>query len=46
MKSAKYERLYEQIKGYVHTTTDVWARLATMEAVLYHKMQSFFWVGG
>ena len=45
MKSAKYERLYEQIKGYVHTTTDVWARLATMEAVLYHKMQSFFWVG-
>lgn len=44
-KSAKYERLYEQIKQYVQTTDDVWARLATMEAVLYHKMQTFFWTG-
>ena len=45
MKSAKYERLYEQIKQYVGTTTDIWARLATIEAVLHHKMQAFFWTG-
>ena len=28
-KLAKYDRLYEQIKGYIHTTEDIWARLAT-----------------
>ncbi|MDR1756737.1 MAG: GAF domain-containing protein [Culturomica sp.] len=44
-KSEKYDRLYEQIAGYVGTTTDIWARLATMEAVLHHKMPSFFWTG-
>jgi len=44
-KLAKYDRLYEQIKGYVQTTDDIWARLATMEAVLHHKMQTFFWTG-
>lgn len=30
-KLAKYDRLYEQIKGYVQTTDDIWARLATYE---------------
>ena len=25
-KLAKYDRLYEQIKGYIHTTEDIWAR--------------------
>jgi len=44
-KLAKYDRLYEQIKTYVRTTEDIWARLATMEAVLHHKMQAFFWTG-
>lgn len=44
-KAAKYERLYEQIKIYVGTSSDIWARLATIEAVLHHKMQSFFWTG-
>ena len=44
-KLAKYDRLYEQIKTYVQTTEDIWARLATMEAVLHHKMQNFFWNG-
>lgn len=44
-KLAKYERLYAQLKAYVVTTPDIWARLATIEAVLHHKMQSFFWTG-
>lgn len=44
-KLEKYDRLYEQIKQYIVTTEDIWARLATMEAVLHHKMQTFFWTG-
>ena len=44
-KLEKYERLYEQISHYVVTTPDRWARLATIEAVLHHKMQLFFWTG-
>lgn len=44
-KLEKYDRLYEQIKQYVGTTEDIWARLATIEAVLHHKMQAFFWTG-
>lgn len=44
-KLEKYNRLYEQIKPYVQSTEDIWARLATMEAVLHHKMQLFFWTG-
>lgn len=44
-KSARYGRLYEQIRTYVQTTDDIWARLATIEAVLHHKMQTFFWTG-
>ena len=44
-KLAKYDRLYEQIKCYIVTTDDIWARLATIEAVLHHKMQLFFWTG-
>lgn len=41
-KLAKYDRLYEQIKGYVQTTDDIWARLATMEAVLHQCVPLFF----
>lgn len=44
-KSAKYDRLYAQLETYVHSTSDVWARLATIEAVLHHKMPAFFWTG-
>lgn len=44
-KTAKYDRLYEQISEYIKSTEDIWARLATIEAVLHHKMPSFFWTG-
>jgi GAF domain-containing protein len=44
-KAGRYERVLAQVRGYVHTTTDVWARLATMVAVLHHKMPHFFWTG-
>ena len=32
-KLAKYDRLYDQIKQYIQTTEDIWARLATMQAL-------------
>lgn len=44
-KLEKYKRLYNQIEEYVASTDDIWARLATIEAVLHHKMQYFFWTG-
>ncbi len=44
-KLAKYDRLYTQLENYVHSTPDIWARLATIEAVLHHKMPAFFWTG-
>jgi GAF domain-containing protein len=44
-KSVRYERVLEQVRGYMPSTTDVWARLATMVAVLHHKMPHFFWTG-
>ena len=31
-KLAKYDRLNLHNIGYIHTTEDIWARLATMEA--------------
>ncbi|MDR0766679.1 MAG: GAF domain-containing protein [Odoribacteraceae bacterium] len=43
-KTAKYDRLHEQLRGYFHATADIWARLATIEAVLHHKMK-FLWTG-
>jgi len=45
VKLKKYRRLYDQIEGYIASTDDIWARLATIEAVLHHKMQYFFWTG-
>ncbi len=44
-KLAKYDRLYAQLENYVVSTPDIWARLATIEAVLHHKMPAFFWTG-
>ena len=44
-KLAKYDRLYEQIKGYVQTTDDIWARLATMEPCCIIRCRLFFWTG-
>ena len=44
-KLAKYDRLYDQIKQYIQTTEDIWAGWQRWQAVLHHKMQSFFWTG-
>jgi L-methionine (R)-S-oxide reductase len=44
-KAAKYNRLYSQIEELLKKCDDETARMATISAVLYHKMESFFWCG-
>ena len=44
-KSSRYLRLEKQIEELFKKTRDMDARMATINAVLYHKMDGFFWVG-
>lgn len=44
-KSGRYQRLYTQLKELLIKSTDPTARMATVSAVLYHKMDYFFWCG-
>jgi GAF domain-containing protein len=44
-KQARYQRLYEQVAGLMIKTQDPYARMATIVAVLHHKMENFFWTG-
>ena len=44
-KRQRYERLWEQLKDLLSKTEDPDARMATIIALLYHKMDYFFWTG-
>ncbi len=44
-KTRKYQRIFEQLRILFKTTDDPIARMATICALLYHKMPGFFWVG-
>jgi GAF domain-containing protein len=44
-KAARYERLHKQIEGLLQKCDDKQARMATVCAVLHHKMPYFFWTG-
>ena len=44
-KIQKYHRIYEQLRELVVKTTDTNARMATIAAVLHHKMKYYFWTG-
>jgi L-methionine (R)-S-oxide reductase len=44
-KIARYMRIYEQLKELLQKSKDTGARMATINALLYHKMDGFFWVG-
>lgn len=44
-KQARYQRLYEQLIGLMGKSNDPNARMATIAAVLHHKMDYFFWTG-
>jgi len=44
-KDKRYSRLYDQIKTVTEKTDDKLAHMSTIAAILYHKMDDFFWCG-
>jgi GAF domain-containing protein len=44
-KQARYQRLYEQLASLMLKSSSPDAHMATIAAVLHHKMEYFFWTG-
>jgi GAF domain-containing protein len=44
-KLARYTRIQLQLKDLLGKSDDLLSRMSTINAVLYHKMDGFFWVG-
>ncbi len=44
-KAAQYLRIIDQIESLIYPDKNVIARMATINAILYHKMRDFLWVG-
>jgi len=44
-KLAKYQRLYDQIKELTLPVNNPLSTMATISAVLHHKMKNYFWTG-
>lgn len=44
-KQARYQRLYKQLEELLQKTSDPYARMSSIIAVLHHKMEYFFWTG-
>lgn len=44
-KKNRYNRLYKQIKDQIENSEDLVANMATITAILHHKMDYFFWTG-
>jgi L-methionine (R)-S-oxide reductase len=44
-KEGRYQRIQQQLEALLPKTTDPLARMATICAVLHHKMDHFFWTG-
>lgn len=44
-KQGRYDRIYKQLTELLTATGDKIAKMATINAVLYHKMDNFFWCG-
>jgi L-methionine (R)-S-oxide reductase len=44
-KRGRYERIHAQLEELLTKSTDPIARMATICAVLHHKMDHFFWTG-
>jgi len=45
-KHKRYERLYKQISDLIEkSSNNPLSNMATINAVLYHKMEYFFWIG-
>jgi L-methionine (R)-S-oxide reductase len=44
-KAKRYERIFTQIKNQIDKSDDLLANMATISAILHHKMEYFFWTG-
>jgi L-methionine (R)-S-oxide reductase len=44
-KEGRYSRIYSQLSDLIKKSNSPTARMATIVAVLHHKMDSFFWTG-
>jgi L-methionine (R)-S-oxide reductase len=44
-KEGRYQRIYEQLTGLLMDKPNAIARMATIVAVLHHKMDNFYWTG-
>ena len=44
-KDERYQRVFKQLTELLIKTDDVISRMATVSAVLHHKMDGFFWTG-
>lgn len=44
-KEGRYSRIQEQLQDLFSGTSSILARMSTINALLYHKMEGFFWVG-
>ncbi len=45
-KQKRYQRLYKQIQDLIiKSSNNPLSNMATINAVLYHKMETFFWCG-
>jgi len=44
-KASRYQRIFTQLQSLVIKSNDTSARMATILAVLHHKMDHFFWTG-
>lgn len=44
-KDGRYERIYAQLSELVRKSENTQARMATIIAVLHHKMDYYFWTG-
>ncbi|MFT3740195.1 MAG: GAF domain-containing protein [Breznakibacter sp.] len=44
-KAGRYERIIVQVRDLIQATDNPISRMATINALLHHKMQSFFWTG-
>lgn len=44
-KQKRYQRLCDQLEELLKTTDDTIAKMATIAALLHHKMNGYFWTG-
>ena len=44
-KEKRYKRIFDQIEGLIKDNPWLEASLATIAAILYHKMEYYFWTG-